>query len=158
MNYLDDFLFVAYTKALCIAMINQFLGVCNQVGVPIASEKTEWATPLLTFLEVLLNGFTMTLGIPEEKRHRVIFLLSKLIDKKKAMIRDLQKLCGFLNFLNRIVYPGRVFMQCMYAKYAHLNINYKDKPNYSKLVLTPYHHMRLDNEFKSDCKIWLKFF
>ena len=38
-NYLDDFHFLAYTKALCNAMISSFLDICNQVGVPIAVEK-----------------------------------------------------------------------------------------------------------------------
>ena len=66
-NYLDDFLFVAYTKLLCNSIIQTFLDICETVGVPIAEEKTEWANTLLIFLGILLNGVCMTLGVPEEK-------------------------------------------------------------------------------------------
>ena len=73
-NYLDDFLFIAYAKSMCNLMIQNFLDICYRVGVPIADEKTEWAVSV--FLGILLNGKLMSLGIPEEKRQRAIYLLS----------------------------------------------------------------------------------
>ena len=66
-NYLDNFLFVAYTKLLCNSMIQTFLDICETVGVPIVEEKTEWANTLIIFLGILLNGVHMTLSVPEEK-------------------------------------------------------------------------------------------
>ena len=66
-NYLDNFLFVAYTQMLCNSMIQGFLNMCDRIGVPIAEDKTEWACTIITFLGILLNGTNMTLGIPEEK-------------------------------------------------------------------------------------------
>ena len=48
-NYLDDFLFVAYMKALCDMMVCRFLQICETIGIPIAKEKTVWATNLLYF-------------------------------------------------------------------------------------------------------------
>ena len=104
-NYLDDYLFVSYARALCNSMMTVFLGVCEQIGVPISEEKTEWAQPIVTFLGILLNGYNLTLGIPEEKRQKAIYLLSRLIDKKKATVKELQNLCGYLNFLNKAIYP-----------------------------------------------------
>ena len=53
---------------------------------------------------------------------------------------------GFLNFLNRAIVPGRAFMRRMYAKFTGL-----DKK------LKPHHHIKVDTEFKSDCKMWLQF-
>ena len=55
-NYLDDFLFMAYLKCLCNAMIQAFLDLCAQVGVPIAMEKTKWAVVQIIFLGLLLDG------------------------------------------------------------------------------------------------------
>ena len=104
---------------MCNMMVSKFLTVCGKIGVPIAEDKTVWATCVLVFLGILLNGRDLTFGIPEEKRQKTIYLLSKLIDKKKAMVRELQMLCRFLNFLNKVIYPGCVFMRCMCSKFAH---------------------------------------
>ena len=41
-NYLDDFLFIALTLLVCNWLIQQFLDLCSEVGMPIAMEKTEW--------------------------------------------------------------------------------------------------------------------
>ena len=152
-NYLDDFLFIAYAKSVCNMMVTRFLDICSQIEVPVAEDKTEWVCSLMVFLGILLNSQTMTPGIPEEKRKRAIHLLSCLIDKKKATVNEIQKLCGYLNFLNRAIHPGKVFMRRMYAKYSYLT----DKSEKGKAVLKPYHHVRLDSEFKSDCLIWLRF-
>ena len=45
-------------------------------------------------------------------------VLLKLKKKKKATVKDLQSLCGILNFLGRVVFPGRTFTRRMYSKYA----------------------------------------
>ena len=164
-NYLDDFLFVAYTRLMCNDMINQFLNICSTIGVPIAEEKTEWGTNILVFLGILLNGFNLTLGVPEEKRQKALFLLRKMMDKHKSTVRDLQLLCGFLNFLNRAIYPGRAFLRRMYSKLAIVGVQtqYKNNgkllplENKPKSKLTPYHHVTLDSNFRADCKTWIKF-
>ena len=43
-NYLDDFLFIAATLLLCNYLMQQFLKMCDELGMPIALDKTEWAT------------------------------------------------------------------------------------------------------------------
>ena len=64
-------------------------------------------------------------------------------NKKKSTLKDLEKLAGFLNFLSRAIVPGQTFTRRMYTKFTGL-----DK-------LKPHHHIKLDKEFKEDCKIWL---
>ena len=63
MNYLDDYLFVALTIIRCNYLIKVFFKICQQVGVPIAAEKTEWATELIIFLGILLDGRNLRLAI-----------------------------------------------------------------------------------------------
>ena len=60
-NYLDDFLFIAWSLMVCNGMVRLFLKVCEMIRCPISMEKTEWATQILTFLGILLNGRTLTL-------------------------------------------------------------------------------------------------
>ena len=71
-----------------------------------------------------------------------------MMDKKKSTVRDMQHLTGFLNFINKAVVPGRAFTRCMYSKF-----NSAVKEN----NLNQYHHIRLDDEFKQDCAMWLYF-
>ena len=105
-NYLDDFLFLAMTILHRNWMIQSFLDLCDDIGVPIAKEKTEWACELIIFLGILLDGRNFKLGIPMEKHTRAIELLNYMISKKKATVKEMQSLCGYLNFLCKAVFPG----------------------------------------------------
>ena len=71
-NYLDDFLFIALTLIRCNQLINGFLLLCNEIGVPISAEKTVWGTDLIVFLGILLDGRNLILAIPNEKCERAL--------------------------------------------------------------------------------------
>ena len=118
MNYLDDFLFIALSLLGCNYLINEFLKLCEDLNVPVLMEKTEWASEFTIFLGILLDRWSMTLGVPLDKRERAIKLLQTMIDKKKAKVRELQSLCGYLNFICKAIFPGRTFLRRMYAKYS----------------------------------------
>ena len=66
-NYLDDFLFIAKSVVLCNWMIQKFLDLCLELGVPISREKTEFASEIIVYLGILLDGRKLVLAIPEEK-------------------------------------------------------------------------------------------
>ena len=148
-NYIDDFLFCIESEELCNWMVRQFLQICKTIGVPVALEKTEWAMPLITFLGILLNGKTYTLGVPQDKRNKAIGLIRWMINKKNATILNIQRLTGILNFLHRAIVPGRTFTRRMYDKLTWCD----NKGN----KLKQFHHIRLDREFIEDCKVWLNF-
>ena len=94
-------------------------------------------------------------------------MIVQILSKKKATVKELQHLCGYLNFLTRAIFPGCVFTCRMYAKFA--GVTYSNlKPSTQKVVeansvprsnkqLKPHHHIHLDEEFKLDCKVWLEF-
>ena len=65
-NYLDDFLFIALLQAICDKMIKVFMKLCQEINIPIAVEKTEWACMLIIFLGILMDGEHRTLSIPVE--------------------------------------------------------------------------------------------
>ena len=60
-NYLDDFLFVETTEEKCNALVRHFLHLCEEICVPVAYNKTEWATDRLIFLGILLDGYNLML-------------------------------------------------------------------------------------------------
>ena len=144
-NYLDDFLMAALTKLFCDFLLNSFLEVCQHLAVPVSVEKTEWGQAIVVFLGILLDGQRHVLAVPEEKRIKALASLQELIDKKSAIVKDLEKLTGLLNFLNKAITPGRAFTRRMYAKFATV-------PELKK-----HHHVRLDKEFKEDCRVWTCF-
>ena len=157
MNYLDDFLFIARTLARVNFMIQQFLKLCAELGVPISMDKMEWGQQVIIFLGILLDGKHLVLSVPKEKRDLAISLLEEMMVKKKATVKDLQKLCGYLNFLGKAIFPGRTFTRRMYSKYTQtVNIGGCPK-NANEFKLKQHHHVRLDSEFKSDCELWLQF-
>ena len=146
-NYLDNFLFAALTKRICDIMLQTFIEMCGHLGVPILTEKTKWGSTIVVFLGILLDGEFFILAVPEEKRTKTINAIQEILTKKSATVKELQRLTGMLNFLNRTIVPGRAFTRRMYAKFTGVtNANLKQ-----------HHHVRLDSEFKGDCQVWLNF-
>ena len=149
-NYLDDFLKVATTRTDCEKILTTFHELCGQLGVPLALEKVIWSTTRVVFLGILLDGKLYLLALPAEKIDRAVYLLKLFLSKKKAMVKQIQKLAGLLNFLQKAICPGRAFTRRMYAK-----ISVDMTPEKRKLLL--HHHVSLDKEFRSDCLTWLHF-
>ena len=147
-NYLDDFLFLGESKQVCNSLIDEFMRVCNFVGVPVASDKTVRATTRIIFLGILLDGESEILSVPMDKRLRAINMLLLVSQKRKETVKNLQRLAGYLNFLNKAIFPGRAFTRRMYAKFDSTVETRK---------LKQFHHVSLDSEFKQDCKVWLSF-
>ena len=148
-NYLDDFLFIGETEEICNRMVRLFLTLCEFLGCQVAPEKTEWATPRLVFLGVMLNGNTLTMSIPVEKSNKAMELINWALQKKKVTIKFVQRLTGTLNFLNKAVVPGRAFTRGMYGKLKIVDSKGKH--------LKQYHHISLGKQFLSDCLVWKQF-
>ena len=146
-NYLDDFLFIALTKMLCDQLVLKFLELCDQIGCPIAEEKTEWGTTQIIFLGIMLDGERYILVIPEDKRRKVISNIKLILSRKTVTIKELQKLCGTLNFLCRAIVIGQTFLRRFYDQMI----------TKSRVQLKKYHHVRIDAEMKQDCRMWLQF-
>ena len=94
------FLMAALSEIRCNYLLKTFLGLCLEVGVPISSEKTEWATVVIVFLSVLLDGKGHLLAVPEEKKLKALYSLNGLLNRKRATVKELQSLACLLNFLN----------------------------------------------------------
>ena len=145
-NYLDDFLIIGESEQQCAARVRSFLRICEHLNCPIAMEKTELATQEIVFLGLLLDGRNCIIAVPEEKRCKAVNTLQWLLSKNKIVVKELQRLTGLLNFLNKAIVPGRPFTRRMYAKCTLL-----------QHTLKPYHHIKIDDELKFDCRMWLWF-
>ncbi len=66
-HILDDFLIAGESSAKCQANLQQFLDFCNDVGVPMAPEKTEGPSQILTFAGIELDCVKNEARLPKEK-------------------------------------------------------------------------------------------
>ena len=144
-NYLDDFLFISDSPGKCDNMVRKFLLICENIGCPVSEEKTIWLTDIMIFLGILLDRRNHVLAIPDEKKNKALHILNFVIDSKKITIKDVQKLTGLLNFLQRAIIPGRTFTRRLYDK-----LKLKDKKG---CVLKPYHHINITKDIKNDCAV-----
>ena len=90
--------------------------LCN-LNVPVAFKKTEWSEFRMIFLGILMDGKHHLLCIQIEKKEKALRLINEILAKKKATVKQLQVLTGFLNFLTKAIPAGRTFTRCMYAKF-----------------------------------------
>ena len=145
-NYMDDFLFAQLLKLLCNNQVKEFLQVCELIAFPVSMDKTFWATSKLTFLGLLIDTINQCVCIPIDKVTKAVTLIENVLDKKnkKITLNQLQKICGFLNFLGRCIIPGRAFTRRLYSYTA------SDK-------LKPHHHLKINAEMREDLAMWLVF-
>ena len=142
-NYLDDFLFVALIKYCCDQQIQVFLDTCDEIGLPVSLEKTEWGCTLQQFLGMLIDTINQVVGVPVDKIKRAKDLIAQILNGKKTTVYLMQKICGFLNFLCRCIVPGRAFTRGL-----HCYFNSKMKPHY---------HLNVTKDMRADLKMWLSF-
>ena len=115
-NYLDDFFFVTLQQIICNWLVEQFLGLCKEIRMPISLEKTEWAMQVIIFLGMLLNIVTQSVSIPIEKRDKTLVLLNNIIRSKKTTVLKMQQMAGLLNFFARCIVPAQPYNHRFYQK------------------------------------------
>ena len=144
-NYLDDYFFAALLAAMCDGQLKVFLEVCDEIKFPVALEKTFWHSTLLTFLGLLLDTEKQIVCVLIDKVIKAKEMIDQLLDRKnkKAKVHEIQKLCGYLNFLCRCVVPGRVFLRRLYSSVS------------SKMK--PHHHIKFTAEYRMDIQMWRGF-
>ena len=142
-NYLDDYLFVAYFTSECNRQVKVFLNICKDIQFPVSLEKTVWASTKLVFLGLLLDTVLQTVSIPKEKVDKAMNLIDIFLSKRKVTVYQVQQLCGVINFLCKCVIPGRAFMIRLYSM-APAN-------------LKPHHHVAVKQENRLDLLMWKHF-
>ena len=144
-NYLDDYLFAALLKLMCDRQVQQFIDLCGEINFPINLDKRFWGTTLLVFLGMLINTVDQTVSVPMDKLIKGLNLIASVLEtgKRKITLAQLQKICGFLNFLGRCIIPRRVFTRRLYA--------------YTSGNLKPHYHIRINGEMWLDLEMWRTF-
>ncbi|KAL5517936.1 hypothetical protein EMCRGX_G003583 [Ephydatia muelleri] len=103
LHYLDDFLLVGPPgKDTCQEAMSRMLTVCDQLGIPVASEKLEGPTTALTFLGIVLDTSAQQLRLPLDKLEELTGLIRSWLSRHKATKRELLSLIGKLSFAAKL--------------------------------------------------------
>eukprot|EP00117_Sycon_ciliatum_P005825 scpid71226/ scgid9614/ len=116
------------------------VAVFKYLGVPIAEEKTEGPTNVLTFLGIELDSVQMIARLPDDKLADLRSTLGSLRTRRSLKRKEIEQLLGKLNFASRVIIPGRTFMRRLYDALMHT----------TKL----YHHVRLSYGCQLDLLWW----
>jgi hypothetical protein len=121
-HYLDDFILVGKKFSNdCSTLMNTFMNVCDELGVPIAENKTVGPSNIITFLGFIIDTVLMMVRIPEEKLQKLRHLLQPLLYKKKVSLKDLESLTGLMTYFSRVIPSSRAFISRFYDLIAAVN-------------------------------------
>ena len=144
-HVLDDFLFLNKSKIECQSYLDKFKALCEDIGVPLAMDKTFGPDQILEFLGILLDTIRMLASLPLDKvkkcKQEILQLLPAKI--KKVRVKQIQSVVGLLNFACRVVRPGRAFLRRLIDQ----TCGFENK----------YHRVRITQGIRDDLKMWLSF-
>ena len=141
LHYIDDFITFGQAETTeCKNNLDTIIKCCDELGLPLATEKVEGPTKVLTFLGIEIDTGHMVLRLPRDKLVRLQQLIASWISRKAATKRDLLSLIGELSHATKVVLPGRAFLRQLIDLAA------------SRSSLD--HWVRLDTSFRSDLIWW----
>lgn len=143
-HYLDDFLLAGRpNSAECQLALEQLSDLFQQLGVPVAQDKTEGPSPVLTFLGIEIDTVAMEVRLPREKLQSLQTLLGEWVEKRSCCRRELESLLGSLGHACCVVKEGKTFMRRLFELLA--------------VARKPQHYVRLNAAARSDLCWWQSF-
>ena len=142
-HLLDDFLFVAPTYSMCLKALQIFEIICQDLGVPLAPDKTCGPDQILPFAGIELNTIDMYSSLPSDKVDKFVGMIDQLLSSHSVRKRVVESVCGMLNFACTIILPGRAFSRRLY--------------NVIIGIPQPYHHVKITKSVKQDLIVWKTF-
>lgn len=119
LHYLDDFLLVGPPSShVCHEALATTMALCEELGFPVAPEKTEGPKTTITFLGIEIDSQAGQLRLPQEKLARLLMIIKQwmrqgdhLAPLSSGKKRDLLSFIGLLHHAASVVRPGRAFIR-----------------------------------------------
>ena len=110
-HYLDDFVVIGPPgSSLCQEYLCAFEEECKYLGVPLATEKREGPSPVITLLGIIIDTLQGQLRLPEDKLQRLVQSVSEWLTRKVYTCRELESLTRTLQHACKVIRPGRSFL------------------------------------------------
>ena len=119
LHYLDDFLILGPAGSpLCGQALQTTLTLCDELGFPVALEKTEGPATTLTFLGIEIDSVAGQVRLPHDKLERLLTTINQWMKQADdptprgtGKKRELLSLIGLLTHAATVVRPGRAFLR-----------------------------------------------
>ena len=108
-HILEDFLFLALSQDKCHRDLDNLIQLCNNVGVPIADEKTVGPATCLQFAGITLDTVNIHACLPEDKLECSPGLLTEIDRKWSVTLKELQSLIWYWILPARLSFPVVLF-------------------------------------------------
>ncbi|SPO29085.1 uncharacterized protein UTRI_06034 [Ustilago trichophora] len=119
-HYLDDFFGASDATADPSTPIQVLSLAAAALGFKLSQKKTLWSTTKLEVLGIELDSVAQTASITLQRRQRILQLCSRIIERGRASLLELQQVAGHLQFVTRVAPHGRAFLRRLYdAVKAH---------------------------------------
>ena len=119
-HYMDNFLLMgAPGTAQCSQALATTIATCEELGVPLAVDKTEGPVTKLSFLGIQLNAREMRTSLPPDKLAKLRTMVKELVGAR--VVRDRQQLESLVGHLVHAatVFPlGKAFLNALFATKA----------------------------------------
>ncbi|SPO28309.1 uncharacterized protein UTRI_04706 [Ustilago trichophora] len=124
-HYLDDFFGASDASVKTTTPIQVLSLATAALGFKLSHRKTVWNTTKLEILGIELDSVAQTASITQQRRQRIIQLCSRIVDRGRASLLELQQVAGHLQFVTRVAPHGRAFLRRLYdAVKAHYKAPY----------------------------------
>ncbi len=94
-HYLDNFIVIgAAMSPERSESLFTLKRICNELGVPLAEEKQDGPTSIITFLGIVIDTEKGELRLPADKLHRLLEEVQAWRQKRSCTRRELESLIG----------------------------------------------------------------
>ena len=131
LHYLDDFLLLGPPGLpTCQDSMSIMLQVCQELGMPVAMEKSEGPATCLTFLGIELDSSLQQLRLTLTKLQDITSLTKSWLGKRSSTKRELLSLIGKLAFAAKVVPAGHLFLRhLIYLSTTARRLHYRIRLN-----------------------------
>ena len=151
-HFLDDYIMLDKSTQSVAQLMESFVRIMNEIGMPISHEKTVGPTSVIEYLGLVLNLLRQLIMIPEKKRSACLAQINEILrihhERAKVTVKRIQKLAGKLNFICQALPAGRPFIQSLYKLTRSTKVG---KP------VMQHHHRRLSVEVVADLCMFRSF-
>ena len=92
-HFLDDFPLLGLSHQEVQQFIDEFCAIMQDIGMPVAEDKTLGPTQILEYLGLILNFAMQTVEIPDKKRIKCQTAINKLLsayrNRQKVTVKDI---------------------------------------------------------------------
>ncbi len=142
MHYLDDFFGVKWEKSQCNSQIQVIIAVCEKIGLPIAPDKTYWATTFIQFLGLNINSVQQMIFVPACKHDAILSKIKHMLLSKTMKLKTIQSLAWSFNFYAKVKPGGHTFIRHLYDVQKSQLLHY---------------HINITGELRKDLRMWYAF-